>query len=207
MTGPDGKIHPRAVVQTLHEVFGASTWVAADPGTPTPNLSAYWEADGTAWRAVIPRGHGPMGYSISAAIGIAIAHPGERVLCVTTEGSLAMGIGDWETAHRLRLPITYVVLDNVTFAWIKMLQHLFLDQQYFATEPGPIDPALLARGMGLPGHLATDIEQLEALARESLHREGPTVIHVPVPEHQDAPPPVAPWQAALDGSTTGRPVY
>ncbi|MDI9893673.1 thiamine pyrophosphate-binding protein [Rhodococcus sp. IEGM 1381] len=203
----EGKIHPRKVIEALHEVFGSSTWVAADPGTPTPNLAAYWEADGTAWRVVIPRGHGPMGYSISAAIGIAIAHPGERVLCITTEGSLAMGIGDWETAERLSLPITYVVLDNVSFGWIKMLQHLFLQQKYFATEPGPIDPAVLAHGMGLPGYLATDVAQLKKLALESLHREGPTVIHVPVPEHQDAPPPVAPWQAALDGGAKDRPVY
>ncbi|MFC9832792.1 thiamine pyrophosphate-binding protein [Rhodococcus sp. NPDC127530] len=206
-TVAEGKIHPRDVIRKLHEVFGAGTWVAADPGTPTPNLSAYWEADGNGWRVVIPRGHGPMGYSISAAIGIAIGHPGERVLCVTTEGSLAMGIGDWETAERLGLPITYVVLDNVSFAWIKMLQHLFLDRQYFATEPGPIDPAVLAHGMGLPGYLASDLSQLDKLARESLHREGPTVIHVQVPEHKDAPPPVAPWQAALDGTAEGRPVY
>jgi acetolactate synthase-1/2/3 large subunit len=204
---PSGKIHPRKVIQTLHQVFGAGTWIAADPGTPTPNLAAYWETDGNGWRVVIPRGHGPMGYAISAAIGMAIAHPGERVLCLTTEGSLAMGIGDWETAERLSLPITYVVLDNVSFAWIKMLQHLFLDRRYFSTEPGPIDPALLARGMGLPGYLATDVDQLATLARESLDREGPTVIHVPVPEHQDSPPPVAPWQAALDGTGKGRPVY
>lgn len=204
---PDGRLHPREVIRTLHDVFGASTWVVGDPGTPTPNLAAYWEAAGGGWRVVIPRGHGPMGFSISAAIGIAVAHPGERVLCVTTEGSLAMGIGDWETAERLELPITYVVLDNVSFAWIKMLQHLFLDRQYFNTEPGPIDPALLAQGMGLPGYLATSLPHLESLAKESLHRSGPTVIHVPVPEHQDSPPPVASWQDALADPAKGRPVY
>ncbi len=118
-----------------------------------------------------------------------------------------MGIGDWETAERLELPITYVVLDNVSFAWIKMLQHLFLDRQYFNTEPGPIDPALLAQGMGLPGYLATSLPHLESLAKESLHRSGPTVIHVPVPEHQDSPPPVASWQDALADPAKGRPVY
>jgi acetolactate synthase-1/2/3 large subunit len=202
-----GLLQPREVIRTLHQVLGGRTWVVADPGTPTPNLSAYWESAGDGWRVVIPRGHGPMGFSIPAAIGVAIAHPGERVLCVTTEGSLAMGVGDWETAARLKLPITYVVLDNVSMAWIKMLQHLFLDRRYFGVDPGPIDPVLLAQGMGVPGARARDLEELELLAKESIDAVGPSVIHVRIPEHMDSPPPVAPWQAVLAGQSSGRPVY
>jgi acetolactate synthase-1/2/3 large subunit len=203
----EGLLQPPDVIRTLHRILGPRTWVVADPGTPTPNLSAFWESAGDGWRVVIPRGHGPMGYAISAAIGVAVAHPAERVLCVTTEGSLAMGVGDWETAARLKLPITYVVLDNTSMAWIKMLQHLFLDRRYFGVDPGPIDPVLLAAGMGVPGARADTLDQLEVLVKESLDSAGPSVIHVPVPEHMDSPPPVAPWQAVLTGQTTGRPVY
>ena len=203
----EGRLQPREVIRTLQRAFGGGTWVVADPGTPTPNLSAYWESAGRGWRVVIPRGHGPMGFSISAAIGVAIAHPGERVLCVTTEGSLAMGVGDWETAARLALPITYVVLDNVSMAWIKMLQHLFLERRYFGVDPGPIDPVRLAEGMGVPAAAATTLTELELLAKESIDAGGPSVIHVRVPEHQDSPPPVAPWQAVLTGRSNARPVY
>ncbi|WP_421106014.1 thiamine pyrophosphate-binding protein [Streptomyces sp. NEAU-S77] len=203
----EGRLQPREVIRALHRVFGPRAWVVADPGTPTPNLSAYWESAGEGWRVVIPRGHGPMGYAIPAAIGVAVAHPGERVLCVTTEGSLAMGVGDWETAARLALPITYVVLDNTSMGWIKMLQHLFLERRYFGVDPGPIDPVPLATGMGLPGARATTLDQLDVLVKESVGRQGPSVVHVPVPEHKDAPPPVAPWEAVLTGRSTGRPVY
>jgi acetolactate synthase-1/2/3 large subunit len=203
----EGLLQPRDVVRCLHAVMGGRTWVVADPGTPTPNLSAYWESAGDGWRVVIPRGHGPMGYSIPAAVGVAVAHPGERVLCVTTEGSLAMGVGDWETAARLALPITYVVLDNTSMAWIKMLQHLFLDRRYFGVDPEPIDPVLLAEGMGIRGTRATALGHLELLVKEAADREGPSVIHVPVPEHKDSPPPVAPWRAVLSGRSSGRPVY
>ena len=203
----EGTLHPREIVRTLHEVFGAHSWVTADPGTPTPNLSAFWETDGNGWRVVIPRGHGPMGYAISAAIGIAIAHPEERVLCLTTEGSLAMGIADWETAARLQLPITFVVLDNSSYAWIRMLQHLFMDQRYFQVDPGPIDPVLLAQGMGLSANRVTELTDLEAVARQRAGSGGPSVIHITVPLHQDSPPPVAPWQRALESPDAGRPVY
>lgn len=202
-----GLMDPRDVIRVLHRVFGARARVVGDPGTPTPNLAAYWEAAGEGWRVVIPRGHGPMGYAIPAAVGVAVAHPGERVLCVSTEGSLAMGVGDWETAARLRLPITYVVLDNTSMAWIKMLQHLYLDRRYFGVDPGPIDPVPLAAGMGLPAVRAASAAELEPAAKESVRRPGPSVIHVRVPEHKDAPPPVAPWQDVLAGRSGGRPVY
>ncbi|WP_431729866.1 thiamine pyrophosphate-dependent enzyme [Verrucosispora sp. TAA-831] len=191
----------------MYRAFGPTTWVVADAGTPTPYLASYWEAPGDGWRVVIPRGHGPMGFAISAAIGVSVGHPGERVLCLTTEGSVAMGLGDWETAGRLDLPITYVVLDNTSMGWIKMIQHLYLDGRYFGVDPGRIDPVLLAAGMGPPGGKATDLEQLDLLVKESVSRSGPSVIHVRVPEHMDSPPPVAAWQAALTGDSTERPIH
>jgi acetolactate synthase I/II/III large subunit len=89
------------------------------------------------------------------------------------------------------------------------LQHLYLDGRYFGVEPGPIDPVLLAGGMGLPGRLVTDLEQFELLAKErgAGKPEGPFVIHVRVPEHLEAPPPVAPWLDVISGASTTRPIY
>lgn len=202
-----GQVSARDLVARLRRVYGADTWVVGDPGTPTPFLSAYWETTRRGRGVVIPRGLGPMGYAISAAIGIAVAHPGERVLCLTTESSLAMGSGDWETAGRLKLPITFVVLNNQSMAWIKMLQHLYLDNRYFGVDHGPIDATLIGRGMGLSADAAGDLDTVEILAREAQHRQGPTVIEVRVPEHMTSPPPVAPWQAAMSGQVTHRPIY
>jgi acetolactate synthase-1/2/3 large subunit len=204
--GP-GRIQPRDVVRVLASVFGRDTWVAADAGTPTPYLACYWEAPGDGWRVVIPRGHGPMGFAMPASIGIAVARPGRRVLCLTTENSVAMAVGEWETAARLGLPITYVVLDNTSMGWIKMIQHLYLAGRYFGVDPGPVDPVQLAGGMGVTGSRAHDLETLKVLAKTAAERDGPSVIHVAVPEHMDSPPPVAPWQAVLSGSRTARPIH
>ncbi|MDG4809347.1 thiamine pyrophosphate-binding protein [Micromonospora sp. WMMD1120] len=203
----DQRLQPRDVVRALHAEFGGSTWVVADAGTPTPFLASFWESSGDGWRVVIPRGHGPLGFAISAAIGVAVAHPGERILCLTTEGSVAMGLGDWETAGRLGLPITYVVLDNTSLGWIKMIQHLYAGGRYFAVDPGRIDPVLLANGMGLPAARAFDLEQFSVMIKDAAAGGGPSVIHVRVPEHMDNPPPVEAWQAALAGTATRRPIH
>ncbi len=204
---PDGVLHPREVVRVLAEAFGRDTWVTADAGTPTPYLASFWEAPGDGWRVVIPRGHGPMGFAIPASIGVAVAHPGARVLCLTTENSVAMAVAEWETARRLGLPVTYVVLDNRSLAWIKMIQHLYAGGRYFAVDPGAIDPVRLGAGMGVPGTRADTVDELAALAKRAADDTGPSVIHVLVPEHMDIPPPVATWQAALTGRQTTRPVH
>ncbi|MFF7457928.1 thiamine pyrophosphate-binding protein [Kitasatospora sp. NPDC008115] len=204
---PPGVLYPRDVVWALRDAFGRGTWITADAGTPTPYLACYWEAPGDGWRVVIPRGHGPMGFAAPAAIGVAVAHPGQRVLCLTTENSLAMCTGELETAKRLGLPVTYVVLDNTSMGWIKMIQHLYAGARYFAVDPGPIDPVLLGQGMGVPGARARTLDQLAAMAKESADSDGPTLIHVAVPEHMDAPPPVPVWQAALSGTSTSRPIH
>ncbi|MFR9728893.1 thiamine pyrophosphate-binding protein [Saccharopolyspora sp. MS10] len=201
---PPGVLRPREVVEVLRGAFG-DAWVVADAGTPTPYLACHWETGGGGWRVVIPRGHGPMGYAVAAAVGVAVAHPGERVLCLTTENSVAMAVGEWETAARLGLPITYVVLDNTSMGWIKMIQHLYLGGRHFGVDPGPIDPVLLARGTGLPGARTHDLDELAGLAAAQV--AGPRVLHVAVPEHHEAPPPVRPWQAALSGESTGRPIH
>jgi acetolactate synthase I/II/III large subunit len=204
---PSGVLGPRDVVRTLRDVFGPDTWVVADAGTPTPYLSCFWDAPGDGWRVVIPRGHGPLGFAVPASIGVAVGHPGARVLCVTTENSVAMAVAEWETATRLGLPITYVVLDNTSLAWIKMIQHLYSGSRYFAVDPGPIDPVRLAEGMGVSGARAHTVEELVAVTEKAANSNGPSVIHVRVPEHMDVVPPVPVWQAALTGESRSRPIH
>ena len=202
-----GVLFPREVLRALHDSFGRATWVVADAGTPTPYLSCYWKPTGNGWRVVIPRGHGPMGFAIPASIGIAIGHPGERILCLTTENSLAMSVAELETAKRLQLHVTYVVLDNTSMAWIKMIQHLYAGRRYFAVDPGPIDPVQLGLGMGLSGARAHSIEELAALSKIAADSDGPSLIHIRVPEHMDVPPPVPAWHAALSGQSKDRPIH
>ena len=203
----EGLVEPRELVRGLHDLFGAEALVVADPGTPTPNVASYWPVASGRRRVVVPRGHGPMGYALPAAIGVAVANPGERVLCLTTEGSLAMAAGDWETAVRLRLPITYVLLDNSSMGWIKMLQHLYEGGRYFSVDPGPIDAVALAGAMGMPAHHASTLADVKQFVVQASKNDGPTLIEVYIPDPIASPPPVAPWQATLSGELDGRPVY
>jgi acetolactate synthase I/II/III large subunit len=199
-------IDPRDVIIALQEELPADVIVVAEPGTPTPNVSSFWECREPGRTVIDPRGHGPMGYVIPAAMGVAIAEPGRPVLGLTGDGSFAMACGELETARRLSLPVLYVQFTNGSLGWIKMLQHLYLERRYFGVDPGPIDYVGVARAMGVDGVRVTTLEQLRETVREWLAHRRPTFIDVPTPDQITLPPPIAPWQAALEGAVD-RPVY
>jgi acetolactate synthase-1/2/3 large subunit len=199
-------IDPRDVILALQEELPADVIVLAEPGTPTPNVSAYWECPEPGRTVIDPRGHGPMGYVIPAAMGVSLADPERPVVGLSGDGSFAMACGELETAHRLNLPVLYVQFTNNSLGWIKMLQHLYLGQRYFGVDPGPMNYVGVAQAMGLEAIRVNDLDQLRGAVREWLTHRRPTFIDVPVPDQIALTPPVAPWQAALEGATN-RPVY
>lgn len=199
-------IDPRDVIIALQEELPADVVVLAEPGTPTPNIASYWECPQPGRSVIDPRGHGPMGYVIPAAMGVAIADPERPVLGLTGDGSFAMACGELETAARLRLPVLYVQFTNNSLGWIKMLQHLYMGQRYFSVDPGPINYVAVASAMGLDAVRVAMLEQLREAVRAWLPHRRPTFIDVPTPDQITLTPPVAPWQAALEGSIN-RPVY
>lgn len=209
-TGADeyapGVLYPRPVIELVRGLLGDGTTVVADPGTPTPNTAAFWEISSPGRKVVIPRGHGPMGYAIPAAIGVAKALPGRPVVSVTADGSFAMACGELETAARFRLPILFVQFTNNSMGWIKMLQHLYTGGRYFGVDPGPVDAVLVARANGIDGVRATTMASLRAAVESFRDDPRPYYIDVQVPHMIDFAPPVPAWESGLAGNAE-RPVY
>jgi acetolactate synthase-1/2/3 large subunit len=197
---------PRDVLRVIREEAASDVLLVADPGTPTPNVAAYWETERAARDVIIPRGHGPMGYAIPGAIGAAMAFPGREVVALTADGSFAMSCGELETAVRLQLPIVHVQFTNGSMGWIKMLQHLYMGKRYFGVDSGSIDAVAVARGMGLDAARVTSLEEFAEVLKRGLVSRRPFYIDVPVPDQISLVPPVAPWHAALAGEDE-RPVY
>lgn len=204
---PTGTLAVDDVVDALADaVSGLEAAVVADPGAPTPAVADRWPVARTGRDILCPRGHGPMGYAIPAAIGAAYARPGRPVVALTADGSFAMSCGELETVARLNLPILAVQLTNHSLGWIKMLQHLYQDGRYFGVDPGPIDAVAVARACGLRAARPTTIESLREHVQTFLRDRRPVYLDVEVPHMIDVVPQVPAWHRALAGDRT-RPVY
>lgn len=204
---PAGTLPIDGVVDTLAELYdGLDPIVVADPGAPTPATADRFPVTRAGRNFVLPRGHGPMGYAVPAAVGVAVAHPDRPVLALTADGSFAMSCGELETIARLGLPVIAVQLTNHSLGWIKMLQHLYQDRRYFGVDPGPIDAVAVARACGLRAERPAGLDELRDHVSAALRDRVALYVDVEVPHMIDVVPQVPAWHRALEGDTT-RPVY
>jgi thiamine pyrophosphate-dependent acetolactate synthase large subunit-like protein len=131
---------------------------------------------------------GSLGWSTGAAAGVALA-TGSPVTCVLGDGAFFFGLpGLWQ-AVSMRLPVTYVVLDNGGFGSTKDFEQQYVNR--LSGEPGQPIHALgsdftatrppiveVARGLGVPGSDIQDGDHLEQVLAES--RSGPRLLRVSI---------------------------
>lgn len=203
----DGQIDPALAVTVVRGALPVDGAIlVADPGTPTPAGAIYWRPTVPGRTVIIPRGHGPMGYAIPAAVGAAFASPNTPVVSLTADGSFAMACGDLETVSRFNLPVLYLQFTNHSMGWIKMLQHLYTGERYFGVDPGTIDSVGVAVACGLEAYRVRTVEELRAVALDFSVNPRPVYVDIEVPHLIDRPPHVPAWDGALAGDPE-RPVY
>jgi len=169
--------------------------VIADPGTPCPYLSAYYPVRRTGRQFFSNRAHGALGYSLPAAIGAYHGRPGAKVVAVMGDGSFGFNGGELETVARLGLPITFVVVSNSVFGWIKAGQKTGFDERYFSVDFSTTDHAKVADAYGLQSWRVEDPGELKSKMAAALNCPGPSLVDVICQPLQEANAPVSEWVA------------
>ncbi|MCC6316041.1 MAG: thiamine pyrophosphate-binding protein, partial [Thermomicrobiales bacterium] len=189
-------IKPAQVVRALRAALDDDALIVADPGTPTPFLSAQYELRRPGRTLVIPRAHGGLGYAIPGVVGACYAAEGRRVVGMTGDGSFGMSVGELETITRYTLPAVIIQCANASFGWIKELQHLYHGGRFFGVDFNPVDYAAIARGFGFRAAHVTDPDEVEGAIAEALADGGPYFLNIETESPITETPPVAAWTEA-----------
>jgi len=187
-------IKPQRLISALRSLLDDDAIIVADPGTPTPYLSAQYVLNRAGRTTVIPRAHGALGYAIPGVVGAHFAGPGRRVVGMLGDGSFGMSVGELETISRLSLPVVIIQCDNGTYGWIKELQHLYHDRRYFSVDFNRIDYACIARGFGMRGYHVEDPAEMTGVLRDALDDGRPAFVNVVTAAQMSETPPVATWE-------------
>lgn len=133
-------------------------------------------------RHFIPdRGFASIGYGVPGAIGVAMAAPGHPVLSITGDGGFNMVVGALETARRIGLTFTVIVVNNAASGYVKALQHLMYGEgSYHASDLSELNYADIARSFGCQGIRVESPDELAGALKQALASEGPTVLDVVV---------------------------
>jgi acetolactate synthase-1/2/3 large subunit len=188
------RVLPCRFFGALERLTDDNTIFAGDAGTPTPYLASYLRLKKAGRWNVLPRAHGSLGYALPAAIGAKVAKPDATVFSLMGDASLAMALGDLETAKRLGLPIIFVNFENDCYGWIKTIQRLYFDEKYFAVDFCPIDSVAVAKGFGIDAINIGDNAQIEEGIKWALAKEKPTFLNVAIERPTELVPPVLKWE-------------
>ena len=188
-------IKPERIVADLRRALPADAVIVADPGTPCPYFSAYYETDRPGRHFISNRAHGALGFSLPAVVGAHYGRPGAKCVAVMGDGSFGFSLGEIETIVRLDLPVMLVVISNSAFGWIKAGQKSGFAARYFAVDFSRTDHARVGEALGLKTWRVEDPAELEPAFRAAAAADGPTLVDVIAEPLQDAAAPVSEWVA------------
>jgi acetolactate synthase-1/2/3 large subunit len=191
----DRPIRPERVVATLQRLLGQDAVICADPGTPCPYFSAHYRWPLAGRHFITNRAHGALGYAMGAAIGAHVGRPEKKTVGVMGDGSFGMSVGELETALRYRMPITFIVISNSGFGWIKAGQRSGFGERYYNVDFSRTDHAAVAAAYGLKSWRVDDPAKLEDALRRAIEADGPTLVDVIAQPLQEAAAPVSEWVA------------
>jgi acetolactate synthase-1/2/3 large subunit len=133
-------------------------------------------------RGFVPdRGFASIGYGLPGTIGAALAAPGRTVVGLTGDGGFNMMLGELETARRLAIDLTVIVVNNAASGYVKALQHaLYGAGAYHASDLAETNYAKVADALGCHGVRVENPAELASALRTALATAGPSVVDVVV---------------------------
>jgi benzoylformate decarboxylase len=123
---------------------------------------------------------GGLGYSLPAAVGIALARPDRHIICLLGDGSSMYSIQGLWTAVQHCLPITFLILNNQGYAALKAFSRMFATTEFTGVELPGIDFGSIARGYGCQAVQVTQADDLADTLRHAFASTAPIVVDIQV---------------------------
>ncbi|MGE4443780.1 MAG: acetolactate synthase large subunit [Candidatus Altimarinota bacterium] len=169
-----GVMGPRQLVQDVRDVLKNDDIVALDNG-----LYKVWFARNyktfEANTLLLDNALATMGAGLASGMEAKILNPEKSVVVVTGDGGLVMNLGDLETAVRLNLDITVVVLNNASYGMIKWKQ-VGANMPMWGLDFGNPDFVKLAESFGGKGYKVQNKHEFQETLRRVNEEKGLKII-------------------------------
>ena len=169
------------VLQTLSELRDPDSVVYEEAPTARPVMHRHLLFDRP--ETFYTMCSGGLGHGLPAAVGVALARPGTKVIALIGDGSAMYSIQSLWNAAQLGLPITFLILKNGRYAALQEFAPTFGFEHgapLVGTDLPGIDFVALARAQGCDGVSVTDAEALPAVLKQALAATRPTLVEIVV---------------------------
>ena len=123
---------------------------------------------------------GGLGHSLPAAVGIALARPSVRTVCLVGDGSAMYSIQALWTAAQRKLPLTVVVINNEGYGAMRAFSQVMQVRNVPGLDVPGLDFAKIAEGMGCMALRVTKSSEVTSALQRGLAHQGTSLIEVMV---------------------------
>jgi benzoylformate decarboxylase len=123
---------------------------------------------------------GGLGHSLPAAVGIALARPNVRTVCLVGDGSAMYSIQALWTAAQRKLPLTVMVINNEGYGAMRAFSQVMQVRNVPGLDMPGLDFAKIAEGMGCMALRVTKSSELADALKRGLAHQGTSLIEVMV---------------------------
>ena len=171
-------IYPPCLVREVRKAMPADGIIALDNGVYKIWFARNYPAR-EANTVLLDNALATMGAGLPSAMASAMVYPGRKVMAVCGDGGFMMNSQEMETAVRLGLNITVLILNDNSYGMIRWKQANMGFKDWGLTYGNP-DFVKYAEAYGAHGHRVESAEGLPALLKHCLDTSGVHLIDCPV---------------------------
>jgi benzoylformate decarboxylase len=121
---------------------------------------------------------GGLGFSLPAAVGMALGRPGVRTVCLIGDGSAMYSIQALWTAAQRKLPLTTVVINNAGYGAMRSFSQVMQVRYVPGLDLPGIDFVKMAQGLGCDAVRVSKASELASALQRGLAYDGTSLIEV-----------------------------
>jgi benzoylformate decarboxylase len=164
------------VLHTLSTLMPDSAMLAEEAPSHRPLMHKYLPMRGQ--DSFVTMASGGLGYGLPASVGMALARPDLRTVCLIGDGSAMYSIQALWTAAQRSLPLTVVVLNNAGYGAMRSFSEVMQVRNVPGLDLPGIDFVAIAKGMGCDAVRVANASELSSALARALAYDGVTLVEV-----------------------------
>ncbi len=121
---------------------------------------------------------GGLGHGLPAAVGVALARPGRKVIALLGDGSAMYAIQGLWSAAELKQPIAFIIVNNGSYRALEEFGRRFDLSALPGVRLPHLDFCALAAAQGVKGIRVERCEELDAALRQVFAADVPMLLEV-----------------------------
>ncbi len=172
-------MRPERVLHEISELIDDGVVLVGDTGWNKNGIGQQVPVENHA-QIILPGGYSTMGFGPSAALGVAIASEGRKVLALVGDGAFLTNLSVMVTAVEEHIPVVWAVMNNGTYATISSMEGKHFGTEYGASfDTSRLSYAEAATAVGARGYRVDAAEKLLPTLRDALQCGEPAVVDIP----------------------------